>query len=163
MGIHVRIGTMVMAAVLLLAGLAEAGDKPWFDMQNCALCKPFMEDPELMKNTEMEQHEISNGIVMITTVKKELLPSYRAAHAKMMEAIGRIEKGDTLYLCGLCTAFGMLIERGAKFEYVETKHGDVSFMSSDDPEIVTAIKAMAAKSEEEMKKMEEMKKEHKHK
>ncbi len=148
---------VLSALVLVVAGVTIGGDKPWFDL-GCDLCKPFMEEPKLMETMGWEQYEISNGIVQISVVEASLLPAYRTAHGKMMAGIDRMEKGDSLYLCGLCTAFGELTEAGAKMEYIETKTGDVLIMTGDTPELVADIKAMAARTDEEMMKMEEMEK-----
>jgi len=154
----VKSAIVLMAMAFIIAGIASGQEKPWFDMHNCDLCKPFMEDPNLMPNMEMEDYEISNGIVTVTNVKEELLPSYRAAHGKMMANLDRIAKGDTLQLCGLCTAIGGLMERGAKYEYIETKHGDLSIMTAQDSVLIADVKAIVAKNKEEMMKMEAMKK-----
>jgi phosphosulfolactate synthase (CoM biosynthesis protein A) len=143
--------------IFIIAGVAISGDKPWFDM-GCDLCKPFMEEPKLMETMGHEQYEISNGIVMVSTVEASLLPAYRTAHGKMMAEIDRVEKGDSLYMCGYCTTFGGLTEAGAKLEYVETKTGDITIMTGDKPELIADIKGMAQRTEEEMKKMEEMEK-----
>lgn len=148
--------------VLVVAGVTIGGDKPWFDMANCDLCKPFMAEPKLMESMEGEHYDISNGVVMISTVEESLLPAYRTAHGKMMTEIDRLEKGDSLYLCGYCTTYGGLLAAGAKLEYVETKTGDLSIMTGDKPELIADIKAMAAKSHEEMMKMKAMGKEHQH-
>ena len=137
------------------------GDKQWFDM-GCDLCKVFLEEPKLMETMGWEQYEISNGIVQISVVEAPLLPAYRTAHGKMMAGLDRLEKGDSLYLCGYCTAFGELTKAGAKIEYIETKTGDVLILTGDTPELIADIKAMAARTEEEMMKMEAMEKEHKH-
>ena len=112
-----------------------------------------------MANINWEEYDISNGVVSISTVRKESLPVYRAAHAKMMKDIERIEQGDTLQLCGFCTKIGELMQRGAVYDYVETKTGDVSIITAADPELVADIKAMSARTRDEMKKMEMMKKE----
>ena len=157
-----KVTSVLMAMIFILAGGAIGGDKPWFDM-GCDLCKVFLEEPKLMETMGWEQYEISNGIVQISTVEASLLPAYRTAHGKMMAGLDRLEKGDSLYLCGYCTTFGKLTEAGAKIEYIETKTGDVLILTGDKPELIADIKAMAQRTEEEMKKMEAMeKKEHKH-
>ena len=159
-----KAAVVLSVMILVVAGVTIGGDKAWFDW-NCDLCKVFMEEPKLMETMGWEQYEISNGIVQINTVEASLLPAYRTAHGKMMEGLDRLEKGDSLYLCGYCTAFGELTKAGAKMEYIETKTGDVLILTGDKPELIAAIKAMAQRTEDEMKKMEEMekmKKEHTH-
>ncbi len=148
----------LIAGTIILAGIASGEDKPWFDMQNCELCKVYMEDPMLMPNMQWEEYETNNGIVSITTVNEKFLPSLRTSHAKMMKNIERLEQGDTLYICGMCTEMGRLMELGAKFEYFETERGYMSLFTAEDPKLIAAIKAMSARGKEEWKKMEMMQK-----
>jgi hypothetical protein len=155
----VKCALVLITWVFLFGGIASGGEKPFFDMQGCDLCKVFMEDPKLMANVKWEQYEISNGVVSVTSVKGEILPSYRAAHAKMMKLIERLEQGDSLNLCGHCQAIGELTERGMVYDYIETPTGDISIMHASDPQVVADIKALSTKAKEEMKKMEMMKKE----
>jgi hypothetical protein len=156
-------GVLVLAVtVLLLAGTASGGDKPWFDMEKCELCKVFMEEPILMASMNWEEFEVYNGTVSVTTVKKEYLPAYRTAHKKMMKNIDRLEQGDTLYLCGMCTEIGRLMELGAVYEYFETEQGSVSLFTAAGPEVIAAIKAMSVKGKEEWEKMEAMNKKDDH-
>lgn len=147
---------VVVIAMLVLFSMTVAEDKPWFDMEKCELCKPFMEVPGLMMGMEYEQFELESGIVTVSTVKPDLLPAYRKAVAKMLAKVDQLEKGEQMYMCGMCTAHGDLMAKGATFEYFETKYGDLALFTSSDPALVAEIKAFAKKSEDEWKKMEAM-------
>lgn len=148
-------GLLVM---LLAAGAGVAGEKPWFDMENCAMCKPMMSNPELMQNISWESHEISKGILMVTTVNGKFLDQYRTAHMAMAETAKKLQKGETMEMCGSCTVLGKCFMQGAVQEYVETSTGDVWFATSDNPEVVAELHSWAKKNKEEMTKMAQKKK-----
>jgi hypothetical protein len=139
--------------LLLVASLAYAGGENWFDMHNCEMCKPLTEEPDLLDHVTWEQHNISDGVVSVTTVDKEYLPAYRKAHGKMGEVISRMQKGEKVELCGMCTYMGSLVMKGVKQEAFDTRYGNVMILSSDNPSVVSDIQKWAAKNKEEMKKM----------
>jgi len=150
--------TMCFATLLLLsaAGWAQdAEEKPWFDLENCGFCKHLMDDPGLLDHCTWENHNIENGMMSVTTVDKEFLPSYRAAAMKMKETSEKMEKGEMVPMCGMCTAMGSLMMKGAKWEYVETQYGDVQIMTSDNEEVVQELHAFTDKTNAELAKMEE--------
>jgi hypothetical protein len=143
---------LLSLAVLIVAGVATAGDKPWFDM-NCSMCKNLYGVEGLMENMSWEQLDISNGIVSVTTVTKDYLPAYREAHMGMKETGMMLQKGEMLPICGSCTAFGVFMTKGVNQEYAETTHGDVWIVTSDDDEVVAEIKAWAQRNRDELAKM----------
>ena len=149
--------TLVLA---LAVGVSVAGtyskttELSWFDMQNCGMCKSM--PMELYPSMTWEQHPISNGVVSMTTVTKEALPTYRKAHANMMAMMAADEKlkpGERMALCGSCTAFSACLTKGASYEYVETTNGDLMIVTSDNKKIVKELKTWATKNTEEMAKM----------
>ncbi len=147
----------VLCAVIFLASAAFAAQQSsdWFDMDNCAMCKHLSNRPEMLENMHWEHHNISNGIVSVTSVKPEYMDEFRKA-SEGMESIGkRLQKGEKLPLCPMCTAYGDLMRKGAKLEYVKTRHGEISIMTSDKPKVVGEIKTWAKRTNEEMKKMHE--------
>ncbi|NIM65397.1 MAG: hypothetical protein GTO51_05330 [Candidatus Latescibacteria bacterium] len=151
---------VTIAIVFAVATLAFAQEPQWFDMEKCAMCKHLTTHEGLLENMTWEHHNISNGIISVTTAKKEYIPALREAQAKM-EAVGKkMEKGEQLPKCGMCMAIGELMMKGAKWECVKTLHGDVCLVTSDDPELVAKIQEWAKRTMAEMKKME-MKHEHK--
>lgn len=152
----------VALIVLMLVPTAIAGEKPekpWFDMENCAFCSNLLEDPKLLDNTVWEHHEITDGIVTVTTVKPEFLASYRKAAAAMDTVGKKIATGEQFPMCGMCQAMGSFFMKGARMEYVETSVGDVMLLTSSDSTVVAEIKAWAKRTNDEMAKMEA---EHKH-
>ena len=42
---------MLTLVALLASGVSVAGDMPWFDMENCAMCKNVYDNKGLMENT----------------------------------------------------------------------------------------------------------------
>lgn len=149
--------TICLATVLLLAaagGAADTEEKPWFDMVNCGFCKHLMDDPELLNHCTWEHHNVANGMVSVTTVEKDYLPSYRAAMARMEEVGKKMEQGEMVPMCGMCTAMGGLMMKGVKWENVPTQHGDVTVFTSDDPAMVAEIHAFTDKTNKELAKME---------
>jgi len=150
--------TICFAVVLLLSaagGAADVGEKPWFDLENCGFCKHLLEDPELLDHCTWEHHNIANGMVSVTTVEKDYLPSYRAAMVKMEEVGKKMEEGEMVPMCGMCTAMGALMMKGVKWEYLKTQHGDVMIMTSDSPEVVADLHAFTDKTTTELAKMME--------
>ncbi|MFQ5512182.1 MAG: hypothetical protein ACE5EO_10065 [Candidatus Krumholzibacteriia bacterium] len=139
--------------LLFVAGVGMAGEKPWFDMENCGMCKSLGSNAELMENLSWEQHNISNGILAVTTVSPKYLESYRAAHAEMSKTAQRLAKGEMMEMCGSCMAFGMCMMKGARQEYVETSTGDVWIVTSDNPELVVDLQNWVKRNKEEMAKL----------
>lgn len=146
---------LVFTAILIVffSMLSAQDEKPWFDLQNCEFCKNLMTDPQLLNNTDWEHHKIDNGLVTVTTVKDEYMPSYLEAIAHMNEVGERLMKGEKVYMCGMCEAMGALMQKGIKWETIMTNHGAVEIMTSDDPELVKEIHAFADKTDAEMAKM----------
>jgi hypothetical protein len=60
-------------------------------------------------------------------------------------------------MCGSCMALGACMMKGPKQEYVETAHGDVWILTSDNPELVKELQAWVERNKVEMKKMTESK------
>lgn len=148
---------VIMAALLVVAvclvAVNAGEEKPWFDMANCGMCKPIVESPGLMENMTWEHHNISNGMVTVTTIQPDFHEAYEKANAVMMETHEGIMAGKTVSMCGMCTAIGEFFAKGAKKETVETKHGNVCLFTSDDPEVVTLIQKWGERTMDEMAKM----------
>ncbi|MBD3219056.1 MAG: hypothetical protein GF310_12345 [candidate division Zixibacteria bacterium] len=159
----VVLGVLLIFGTLLIAGdeKGEKADKPWFDMENCAMCKNLVAEPGLLENSDWENHKIDNGAVIVTTVDEEYLPAMKKASKQMQEVAEKLMAGEKHYLCGMCSAYGELYMSGAKVQSVETNHGFVEIFTSDDPATVEKIHAFADKNNEEMAKMMEMEHEHK--
>jgi hypothetical protein len=147
---------MVLSAMLALAAFgAVAGDQaPWFDMENCEMCSPLLEDPELLANVTWEHHNIANGIITVTTVMDDYRASWDKVVAKMNAVGKKLEAGQPVKLCGMCMAMGELYKKGARWEQVETRYGNVALITSDKPELVAEIQAWAKRTNDEMAKTE---------
>jgi hypothetical protein len=140
---------------LVFAVAVGAGDEaPWFDMENCAFCRHLTEPPEMLQSLGWEHHNISNGIVSISTIPEKYAEAYDKAMGMMKETGEKAAQGAEMHTCGMCGAMGALMAKGAKYETVKTDNGYVALMTSDDPEIVTEIQAWGKKTNEELAKME---------
>lgn len=148
-----RILMILSLVALIAASVSFAGEGAWFDMENCAMCTNLSSNPELMMNISWEQHPISNGVIAVSTVDEKYVEAYRKAHAAMVETGMRMQKGEKLEMCGSCMALGKCMMKGPNQEYVETLHGDVWILTSDDAELVAELQAWAARNTEEMAKM----------
>ncbi len=63
-------------------------------MEKCGFCKHLTEDAELLNHCVWEHHKIANGMISVTTVEKEYLPSFRTAMVKMEETGIKMEAED---------------------------------------------------------------------
>ncbi len=148
----------VFTAVIIsaLAAPITIAETPWFDMANCEFCKPLMEDPNLMSQMDWEHHIISDGIMSVTTVKDDGMPSFKKAMAKMGDCAAKMQKGEKVSMCSMCSAYSGFFAKGAKSENIYTNHGAVSLLTSTDPKIVAEIQEWAKKTNMELEKMAQM-------
>lgn len=151
-------GLLLLPAVSLLAIMAVSGEqKAWFDVENCEMCKPLIEqDPALLENITWEHHEISDGLVSVTTVA----PAFRAHYQKAGEQMSNVEKklmsGDEVKLCNMCVAMGEMLNTGkVAMEHVMTSTGSVYLTTSDDPAMITEIQKWGERTTRELEKMAE--------
>jgi hypothetical protein len=144
---------LVAMALVVMAAVAIAAENAWFNPQKCAMCTAIVQVPGLMESMNEEQLPISNGIVTVTTVDDQHLKGYRQAHGEMQGVIARVQKGENVPLCGSCTALFQLMPKGVKQDYVETQHGDVWILTSNDPAVVAQLQAWAKRNTDEMAKM----------
>jgi hypothetical protein len=152
---------LVSVMVVLAASVSiQAEEEAWFDMENCEFCKHLAAAPDLMDNMSWEHHNISNGLVSVTTVGDGHLEALREAQAKMDEAGKKMQMGEQVEMCNACTAMGGLMMKGAKFEMVQTGHGDVWLITSSDPEMVKTIQEWGKHTNDELAKMEQCEKKH---
>ena len=145
------VAVSIMAASFTYA----AEDGPWFDMQNCEMCKPLMEVPGLMDNMTWEHYKISAGLVSISTVKPEFVDSYKKAQMAMMETAGKLMKGEPVKLCNMCKGWGEILGAGAKQDVIESGNTFIAVTTSDNPETVKKIHAWGDRTNKEMSAMEQ--------
>ncbi len=145
------------ALVLAFASTSYAQDnkeKPFFDMENCTICK-------CMKNMDMnrikwETHKIDNGMLMMMVVPEDMKATWATCKKNMDATVTKMESGTEMEVCRFCTSFGELMESGAKTKELETAVGCITLVTSDDPAVVGKIHTMALKIQDEHKKMMEM-------
>ena len=153
----VRIFTGVVLLIAVLAAWGIASDKPWYDMENCEMCKNFTKHAGLMESMKWEQKKISDGFVSVSFVKADQLENYREANAACKALGAKLVPGHEVSLCGSCVAMGEMMHEGAKMEQVELENGGVMIMTSDDAAVVEHLHAWVDRNTEEMAKMMEMK------
>lgn len=140
--------------------MVSAGEGPWMDMKNCDMCKSLtQEDPALLKNMTWEVHEISDGVVSVSTVAPAFAEHYKRASERMAKVEEKLKKGDEVSLCNMCNEMGGILQTGkVKTEHVNTINGYVGLTTSDDPAMIAQIQDWGKRTTDEMKKMEEGKK-----
>jgi hypothetical protein len=147
----VLIGLAIL--MLVVTGWVAAQDKPWFDMENCEMCKNFTGHPGLMDGLDWETLKISSGIMMLSTAKPEQVEAYRKANAACNVLGEKLQTGYQAHLCGSCDAMEMLMMKGAMMEDFETNHGGVMLLTSNDSTVVAELHLYSDRNAEEMKKM----------
>ena len=60
-------GVFILAAFAVPLAAAP-GTTPWFDLENCSMCKGMMAEEGLMENMEWENHLTKEGMISITVV-----------------------------------------------------------------------------------------------
>ena len=149
-----RLTIQILVGIVVLAGTAFliAGERPWFDMQNCVFCKPWMETG-LMKVMQDNQYPMSNGVVTVSTVPATRMADYKKVCGQM-DALGkRAMSGEKLQMCQSCETMGSFFARGAKMEQIWTKDGSVSMLTSSDSTLVADMQKWAQRNMDERKKM----------
>ncbi len=144
-----------------LASVSAGQDGPWFDMENCKMCKGMAAEKGLMENTQWESHAIENGLITVCTVNKGFEEAYARAQKAMHETGDLLMKGEKMDLCGFCQSYSSLMMSGAKMEEVESNAAHLTLMTSNDADVVKKIHAHLERTNAEMaqmmKAMEEMK------
>jgi hypothetical protein len=154
-----RITVFILSMLFLVAGSQVSYGESWFDMENCAICKPLLEqDPHLMHHMTWKHHNISDGLVSVTVIEPEYLPSYEKATRQMNAVIEKMQAGEEIYTCNMCTELGGIFQAGANMESVESDNVRLSIMTSDNPEMVERIQAWGTRTNKEMMATMEMEK-----
>ena len=144
---------LVVAAVSFAVTGGSAKDKPWFDMENCEICKAMVAEEGLIENMSWENHVISTGMMAVTTVAADYQEAYKNAKTHMHEAIEKAVSGEKVNMCGFCTSFGELHKAGVKFEHFDTKSGEIMVATATDPELIEKIHAHVERAIDEFAKM----------
>ncbi len=146
------IGALTLTLLTSLISIA-ADETPWYDFENCAMCKNLTLVPDFMKNLHHELVKVDRGFLMVTTADPGFVKQYKEASAKMNAVGEKLMAGEQLPMCGCCNAFGALLMKGAKMEARELKNGDVMLVTSDDPALVQELHAYVDKDMAEMAKL----------
>jgi len=142
-----------LAILLCISISVMAEEGPWFDMANCGFCKHLLEQPDFLDHTTWEHYNITNGLVTVSTVDREYLDAYHKVSQAMKETSEKMQKGEAVHMCGMCTAMGALLQKGVTMDYVETERGNITVMTSDNPELVKEIQAWGQRNKDEMAEM----------
>jgi hypothetical protein len=153
-GVFMRILISIVALSIIAFPMLNAEEEPWFDMQNCEMCKYLLEDPELLNNLTHEHHAISAGQVSICRVKPDYVNSYLQAQQGMMETGKRLMKGEQVQLCNMCKSLGDLIASGVKRDVIESGDTYIVVTTSAEPEVVKKIHAWGERTNREMLSIE---------
>jgi hypothetical protein len=154
--------SLIIAAALVAAiavpALASPGqEKPWFDLENCAMCKALLAQPGLMDHMTWDNQLINTGMVSVCTVEPAYMDAYKKAGMQMEMVMKDLEAGKTMNLCGMCTSYGALMKAGAKTDEIMSGNTHVMTLTSTDPKVVDGIHTHAQRTIDEYKKMQEMK------
>jgi hypothetical protein len=145
---------LVAIAVVNAEDAATPVEKPWFDMPNCGFCKHLLTDG-LIDHLDWQNHVVATGMMSVTTVEPGWEDKYKVCMAAMEETGKKMMAGEQVPMCGFCTSYGALYATGKiTFEEFETKTGDVTLVTSTDPEIIAMIQQHAQRTIDEFAKME---------
>ena len=140
-------------ALVALVGITTAviakdakQEKPWFDVENCALCRHMAEHQHLMTEIKTETHLLENGMITVALIPDEHRQAMNAIHVKMRATFEELKEGKKLPLCGFCESHGALMDAGAREEEIETSFGMIGIVTSEKAEIIQQIRAHATKS-----------------
>ena len=148
----IRVG-LLLAMVIVVAAFVIADDKPWFDLEKCAMCTGMMAQEGLMDNMTWDHYLTKNGMMTVGTVADGYQEKYAAMKATMDKTVEKMKAGEEMYLCGFCTRHGELAQAGVNKEHFSTKAGEVSLMTSTDEKQIEEIHAFAQKTIDELAKM----------
>lgn len=145
---------MSMAVIFGLSfAVIIAGEKPWFDMENCEMCKPISKYDGLKENMSWEHHPINNGIMTVCTVQPSHLKAYRKAQIDMEMVSNKLQGGEQVGMCEMCNNLGYIFQKGIDAEGINTQHGSVWLLTSDNAEVVSQLQSWSERTKKEMEKM----------
>ncbi len=146
----------LIVAVFVLFGMAQVGaaQERWFDLKGCGICRHMANQEGLMQHIQCDVHPISQGMVMILTIPAEYVAKMDKAKQEMAATVARLQKGESVPMCGFCLSYGNLMQKGATLEEFKTPTGIVTLVTSSDPEVIGLIQAHANRTADEHKDME---------
>ncbi|MEW6411719.1 MAG: hypothetical protein AB1483_04500 [Candidatus Zixiibacteriota bacterium] len=150
------VGVLLLPVVFLASYVVVlSGEEAWMDLKNCEMCKPIMDqDPALMRNMTWEHHNLSNGLVSVSTVAPAYLSSYNKAGEKMTKVMEKLERGEQVMLCNMCSEMSQIMKSGkVKYESVMTSRGSVCLTTTEDPKLLTRLQQWGERTNEELAMM----------
>lgn len=151
--------TFVFAMMAVSFAFAQVHEKtetaatPWFDMENCEICKCLSAHKGLMESVKWETHLLDNGSISIAVVPDDMKPTYVKAMKDMDKEIARVDAGENVKCCGYCMGMGELISAGAHEQKVSTAGGELVILTSSDPDLVAKIQQHAKRTIAEQAKL----------
>lgn len=137
--------------------------EPWFDMENCEMCKPMAKHADLMLDIKWETYLLNNGFMSVTVVPEKAVEPMNEAKAEMEKVIARAMSGEEVKMCQHCQGYGTFMMKGANMEEHKTVGGDITIVTSTDPEVVEMLHDHATKTQAAHEAMvKEMKGKHDH-
>jgi hypothetical protein len=161
-GIEMKKQTILTLAFLLATSISAYAQveksktsKPWFDMEQCAMCKHMSMQPGLMEAMKWEVHKIDNGMLMVAYVPDNMKAAFKKAMIGMEETGKQLADGKQLPMCGFCEEFGKAKMKGAREQNLESKISEITLITSDDSQVVNQLHQIADRTIKEMKLMEQ--------
>ena len=143
--------------------MAQEKDEKWMDLENCDFCKQFAAQKELMQHMQWETHIIENGFLSIYVIPDEYKPAMKEMEEGMDKTVMKIQQGEQVTMCPHCQAYGEFMMSGCKMEELDTVGGQISMVTSSDPDMIAKLHAHARKTQEANKAIQKaMKHDHGH-
>ena len=150
----------VEAVAAFGVAMVQAGDEetaaatPWFDLENCGMCKHLNSEEGLMEHMQWENYNIPTGMISITTVDEGYEEKFERVNQKMAEAGAKLMAGEEMHLCGMCQSFGKIYMTGKVMDQeIETDAAHIWVMTSTDPEVIDMIHKHCNRTNAEYEKM----------
>ncbi len=114
------------------------------------MCKPIMKTEGLMENMTRESYQIANGMIRIFNVTEGYEDKFHRCYEEMMASWQKMIVGEDMHLCGLCRAYVAAWDESIRMETIKTSTGEISLITSTNPETVAKLHEIVKRSAEEM-------------
>jgi len=139
----------------LLVSTATVAQEKEVSWANCEICSLFMADKELMKATDFQLLDWSQGVICLLHLKDpKLMPQFRAM-GERDEALSRKFSAMSVeacakHLCPFCVSYFSFVRRGSTEERIKTPAGAIHIVKAKDPALVKDIHAWAEQGRKAM-------------
>ena len=132
--------------------VSQEKEAPW---ANCEICSLFSSDKELMKATEFQLLDWSQGVICLLHLKDPKLMSRFRAMGEKDEALSHKYSAMSAEacakpLCPFCVSYFSFVRRGLTEERIKTPAGAIHIVKAKDPALVKDIHAWAEKGRKAM-------------